>query len=112
MDGDEPPRTVTDMTAVDLYSGAGGATQGLTDAGFKVLAAIEFEPHAAATYGLNHPRVKVRMRDIRRVRARRLRQQLHLERGDLGLLQACPPCPSWSSLGAKSTLDPREGTRR
>ena len=39
-----------DLTAVDLFSGAGGLTLGLKQAGFRVLAGVELENIPASTY--------------------------------------------------------------
>lgn len=85
-------------TAVDLFAGAGGATQGLRDAGFKVLGAIENDPAAAASYKLNHSKVHLWESDIRKVTATSVRDALGLNSGDLTLLKACPPCQGFSSL--------------
>lgn len=99
---------MAELTGVDLFAGAGGATQGLKAAGIRVLAAIENDPITAATYALNHPATKIHAADIRTVDVRALRMSLGLARGELTILQACPPCPSWSSLGVKPENDVRE----
>lgn len=96
-------------TAVDLFAGAGGATQGLSDAGFDVLGAVEFDAAAAESYRLNHPNVKLWEQDIRRVSATEVRSSLNIPRGSLTLLKACPPCQGFSSLaeGRIESDDPR-----
>jgi DNA (cytosine-5)-methyltransferase 1 len=93
------------LTAVDLFAGAGGTTQGLKDAGFAVLAAIENDDDAVATYRANHSEVTVYDRDIRRVRAPALAHRLGGKR--IGLLTACPPCQGFSTLGPGDTADKR-----
>ena len=95
---------MTATTGVDLYAGAGGATRGLRDAGIDVVAAIENDADAAASYRLNHPKVMLVERDIRHVDPEGLRRDLGLRRGSLGLLKACPPCQGFSSL-AKGQVD-------
>lgn len=86
------------MTAVDLFAGAGGATQGLKDAGFAVIGAVENDVSAAKTYALNHEEVELWVSDIRKVRATSMLGKLGLEPGQLTLLKACPPCQGFSSL--------------
>lgn len=86
------------LTAVDLFAGAGGATQGLKDAGFKVVGAVENDNAAAASYALNHDEVELWTDDIRKVPARSMLDKLGLRAGQLTLLKACPPCQGFSSL--------------
>ncbi|NMM32901.1 MAG: DNA cytosine methyltransferase [Phycicoccus sp.] len=86
------------LTAIDLFAGAGGATQGLRDSGFRVLAAVENDRDAASTYRLNHPTVQLFEADIRSIKATRLREQLRLRPRELTLLKVCPPCQGFSSL--------------
>lgn len=95
--------------AIDLFAGAGGATQGLKDAGLEVVGAVEFDLNAARTYVLNHPFVQVWRADIRSVSATSMRRELGLRPGELALLKACPPCQGFSSLadGRISRDDPR-----
>ncbi|MEU0314760.1 DNA cytosine methyltransferase [Nocardioides sp. NPDC006273] len=85
-------------TALDLYAGAGGATEGLRSAGFDVVGAIENDPDAAASYRLNHPDVRLWDADIRKVPASHVLRALDLKPGDLTLLKACPPCQGFSSM--------------
>ncbi|MFE0679768.1 DNA cytosine methyltransferase [Streptomyces sp. NPDC058961] len=91
-------------TAVDLFAGAGGATRGLRDAGFAMLAAVENDEEAAETYGRNHPRVSLFVRDIRAVEPQELLAGSGILPGHLDLLKACPPCQGFSTL-AKGMVD-------
>ena len=100
--------TVTvEPTAVDLFAGAGGSSQGLCDAGFRVVGAVEHDEYAAATLTANHPGVKVTVADIAGVCPARFRTGLGLSRGELALLTACPPCQGFSSLGLRDSHDER-----
>jgi len=86
------------LTAIDLFSGCGGLTQGLRKAGFEVLGAIENDEKAAATYSLNHPSVHLWVDDIRNVRIGSITRGLGLRKGDLDLLAGCPPCQGFSAM--------------
>jgi len=95
------------MKAVDLFAGAGGATQGLRDAGFDVVAAVELDADAAATWSLNHTGAMI-VNDVRRVTGPQLMRAGGFKRSELDLLKACPPCQGFSSLrGAGSPDDAR-----
>lgn len=94
-------------TALDLFAGAGGATQGLRDSGFRVLAAVESDRTAADSYRANHPRVKLVDKDIQDVDPYELRDELGIEAGDLTVLKACPPCQGYSSIGKRKPDDER-----
>jgi DNA (cytosine-5)-methyltransferase 1 len=87
-----------ELTAIDLFSGAGGATRGLVDSGFKMLGAVENDEIAASSYIKNHEGTAVSVSDIRKVDEGELRRELGLEPGELSLLKACPPCQGFSSL--------------
>lgn len=95
------------FTAVDLFSGAGGTTRGLRDAGYEVVAAVENDVAAAETFGTNHPTTDLLDRDIRRVQAPALGRRLFKSGRRLDLLTACPPCQPFSTLGTGDSSDPR-----
>lgn len=91
----------TKLTALDLFCGAGGLTEGLHQAGFHVIGAVDNAPLAVEAYQLNHPKVRVWLRDIRRLPPLETTRQLGLGPGDLDLLAGCPPCQGFSSLRTK-----------
>jgi DNA (cytosine-5)-methyltransferase 1 len=49
------PDPAPKLTAVDLFCGAGGLSQGLHDAGFDIVAAADHDPDTCATHRLNFP---------------------------------------------------------
>lgn len=84
-------------TAIDLFCGAGGLTEGLKKAGFCVLAGVENNPIAAETYKLNNRIAKIYKEDICKLSPEQMMEDLGLHRGDLDLLAGCPPCQGFSS---------------
>ena len=68
-------------------------------ADFEVVAAIEIEKHAYATYRANHPEVYALKQDVRTVSGRDLLAWSRRERIDL--LAGCPPCQGFTSLTSK-----------
>src|SRR3989344_2982415 len=98
-------------TAIDLFSGCGGLTLGLKQAGFKVIGAVEIDSLAAETYATNHLKVKVWERDIRELKGSEILRALKIKKGELSLLAGCPPCQGFSSMrtrnGKKKIQDKR-----
>lgn len=89
-------------SAIDLFSGCGGLTLGLKQAGFRVLAAVENEASAIKTYKANHRGVLLKQVDIRELCPADLRQELGLRPGELDLLAGCPPCQGFSTLRTRN----------
>lgn len=89
------------LTALDLFSGCGGLTQGLKEIGFKVLAAIENDKKAIETYKANHPKTYIFEKDIIYITEQELFKKLNLKKGELDLLAGCPPCQGFSTLTTK-----------
>ena len=106
----------TALTAVDLFSGLGGTSLGLRQAGFNVAAAVELNPLAVESYKLNLPAVHLWTRDIRRLAAREVLEGAAIVPGETAVLAACPPCQGFSTLrtlnGSRRIDDPRNGLLR
>ena len=101
-------RVATEPTAVDLFSGAGGLSQGLADAGFRVLAAADHDPDACATYRLNFPDAALVEGDLTsRIKHEELLAAL--DGDELDLLAGGPPCQAYSQVRNHDRLieDPR-----
>lgn len=90
------------LTAIDLFCGAGGLTQGLKQAGFDVLGAVEVNPTFAESYSLNHPTTYLYTDDITDITVKDVREKLSLEIGELDLLAGCPPCQGYSTIGTRN----------
>jgi DNA (cytosine-5)-methyltransferase 1 len=88
--------------AIDLFSGCGGLTLGLKQAGFDVVGAVEVNAAAATSYRANHDDVLLKDIDIRKLSATGLRRELKLEVGELDLLAGCPPCQGFSTLRTRN----------
>jgi DNA (cytosine-5)-methyltransferase 1 len=97
------------LTAIDLFSGAGGISLGLANAGFRVLLASDFSEACAATHRRNMPDVPFITADIADLTAEDVFAATGLASGELDLLIGGPPCQGFSILGARQPDDPRNG---
>lgn len=97
------------LLAVDLCSGAGGVSTGFRAAGLDVIAALDFDKDARATYELNHPRTKVLADDLLLLSPRSFLRRIGKRKGEVDVLTACVPCQPYSSLASmnKRKDDPR-----
>lgn len=98
--------------AIDLFSGCGGMTLGLRQAGFNVIGAVDKDPLSIETYRKNHKVVRVWETDIRDLSARDVMKALGIREGELDLLAGCPPCQGFSSMrtmnGGRRVRDPQQ----
>ncbi|MEV7201526.1 DNA cytosine methyltransferase [Streptomyces griseoluteus] len=93
-------------TAVDLFSGAGGASLGLVQAGFDLRLAVELHPLYGQTHAANLPG-EFLAADLRTLDADKVARTAGVDVGDLDLLFAGPPCQGFSMLGSRVVWDER-----
>jgi len=94
-------RVTAKYTAIDLFCGCGGLTQGLKEAGFSILAGIDSDALAIETYRKNHRKPLAIKSSVYRITGTRLLRLLGLKPGQLDLLAGCPPCQPFSELRRK-----------
>lgn len=85
------------MIAIDLFSGAGGLTRGLLNAGIHVVVGIDINPDYKSTYEANNVPSKFLCRDISDVTAEDIRPYLPAKQKDELALVGCAPCQPFSS---------------
>ena len=87
----------------DLFTGAGGVSEGFERAGFEIAFALDVDPVALRTYRVNHPAVpdaRVLCRDIRTLEAGAFKRLSGRRR--LDILVGAPPCQGFSHVGHRS----------
>ncbi len=99
----------TRYTAVDLFSGCGGLSEGMRQAGFDVKVALELNEDAVAAYKLNHPETSVIQEDIRKIKIKDVKKRLDGQ--PLHLLAGCPPCQGFSTMRTLNRKEPVEDER-
>lgn len=95
------------LTAIDLFSGAGGISVGLQDAGYKVVAASDFNSACGKTYRRNFQDHDFLEGDIRDMGGIDFLRAGSLQPGELDLLVGGPPCQGFSIIGSRVVHDPR-----
>ncbi len=103
--------------AVDLFAGAGGLSLGLEQAGFDVVAAVEYDPVHAATHEFNFPKTKVLCANVAAplhadallaaVEAGLARHEDADWDGTIDLIAGGPPCQGFSFIGKRLIDDVR-----
>ncbi|WP_414047050.1 DNA cytosine methyltransferase [Macrococcus equi] len=98
---------MSDIIAIDLFSGAGGTTSGLKKAGINVKVAVELDSTACLTYAKNNPEVTLLNENIVDVTSTRLKKLINLDSNEKLILVACPPCQGFSTIRKNGDSDPR-----
>jgi DNA (cytosine-5)-methyltransferase 1 len=93
--------------AVDLFCGAGGLSLGFEQAGFHVVAAVDFNPVNTATYSQNFPATKTICADISGLTGSQIRNSCGLKAERIDVVFGGPPCQGFSTIGKRNMADPR-----
>src|SRR6267154_877439 len=99
------------VTAVDLFCGAGGASLGLSYAGFDLRLAADISPACGLTHKANLPG-EFLVADLREIDGDKVLNAAGVAPGELDLLFAGPPCQGFSIIGARVIWDERNNLFR
>lgn len=100
-------RKTTGLTAIDLFSGAGGLSLGLVNAGFDVVLCSDLSASCEKTHKRNFPDIPFERVEINDLSSSRIKKLTGLKHGELDLLIGGPPCQGFSIIGQRETQDPR-----
>lgn len=92
------------LTAVDLFAGAGGLSLGFENAGFKVVFAVENDVCSVETYRMNRNGSggEVILSDISQINFTDTLTKFRLERGEIDILMGGAPCQGFSFSNMKT----------
>ena len=91
--------SVPNFIGIDLFSGAGGMSEGADSVGVKIKVAVELDKYAAITYKTNHPYTEVFNDDIRKFK---LGNKVAANKSDVKILFGGPPCQGFSTSNQKT----------
>lgn len=84
------------ITAVDLFCGAGGLTHGLRQSGIEVVAGFDIDGHCKYAYEHNNPGSEFKNRSVSDLNGAELSELFFPE--SLSLLSGCAPCQTFSAI--------------
>ncbi len=92
---------------VDLFAGAGGLSLGFEQAGFDVVAAVEYDTIHAATHHFNFPNTTVLACSVVGLRGAEIRKRADIGDCDIDVVFGGAPCQGFSMIGKRALDDPR-----
>lgn len=95
-----------EWNTIDLFSGAGGLSEGFNNAGFKILLGIDNDEKALETFRKNHRGAKTICGDITKINYQNDIRPL-LKSKKIDFIIGGPPCQGMSLAGNRELDDPR-----
>ncbi len=90
---------------IDLFSGCGGFSNGLEQAGHKCLLGVDFQKEAVKSFAKNHPKAHALHLDITKLSKAKLEKLIDFEKVDM--VVGGPPCQGFSTVGRGDADDDR-----
>ncbi|MDM5360422.1 DNA (cytosine-5-)-methyltransferase [Peribacillus sp. ACCC06369] len=87
------------LNVLDLFSGAGGFSEGFKEEGFNIVAAVEFDSQIAQTYLYNNPETFVFNEDITQLKTNDIKKIFSNKSLNCDVIIGGPPCQGFSMAG-------------
>ena len=92
------------IVTIDLFSGCGGLSYGLIEAGFNIILGIDHWAPSLETFKRNHPEAKTLCADISKLTGKNITK---ITERKVDLIVGGPPCQGFSLSGPRNFFDPR-----
>ena len=100
-------RTMEKPIVIDLFSGAGGFSEGFRQAGYNIVCGVDINEDCSKSYQMNFKEAKFINQDIREVPTEKILSICNLSEGDVDVIIGGPPCQGFSHAGKRLVDDPR-----
>lgn len=97
---------------IDLFSGVGGLSLGFEQAGFDVVAAVEYDSIHAAAHAFNFPRCATLARSVVGLSGAEIRRAAGVGDRSVDVVFGGAPCQGFSLIGQRILDDPRNALVR
>ena len=92
---------------IDLFSGAGGFSEGFRQAGYNIVCGVDINEDCSKSYKANFENAKFINRNIREVSSKEILSICNLSKGEVDVIIGGPPCQGFSHAGKRLVDDPR-----
>jgi DNA (cytosine-5)-methyltransferase 1 len=95
------------LKVIDLFSGCGGLSLGLEQAGFSIIAGVDNWKDSLTTFQANHKDSNILLADLGSVSSQEICKKLGVSKDGIDVVVGGPPCQGFSISGKRNPDDPR-----